>query len=378
MKHFLSIILIMTALVTAGRASAADFKVTPLGRALFDAAVYAPSDSAFRPGVAIPDVRLGAKISYGDLDGRVEFSYRFGKLYLADMCLQWNINKNSFLKGGFFIHEFGLQCATGAAHKISMEEPIAQTAFGELRLLGAMYVWENAKFHFAGSLFAQPEASVLHANQLGNTGFGAATRFAWHPVTRPGRIFQIGLSALGQSPDYAGNRKNPVTDFAARYPTRVSDVSLARTSIDSTASIFKFSPELLLAHGRFAAEAQFYYAVVGRRHNLPTFHGTGGYVMGRVLLNRGAKYSYSPSMASLANPPAKSWELVAGYSFVDLNSDHARIFGGFANSANLTLSYYINKYFTWRFNYTYANRRGTHGLEASHANIFQTRIQFVF
>lgn len=376
MRRLLAFLMLSVAFVAGAQEE--KFKITPTARALFDVAAYAPSDSLFRPGVAIPDVRLGAKATFGPYEARADVSYRFGKLYLADVYLQWNINKNSFLKGGFFVPQFGLQFSTGASHKISMEEPIAQSVFGEIRLLGAMYVWHDAKFHFAGELYAQAEASVLHANELGNTGVGALVRFAWHPFTAPGNIFQIGVSALGQSPRFSGDRENPVSQFAANFPTRVNSVNLLKATVDSVSGIFKVTPELLWAKGRVGVESQFYYLYTGRRHNLPAFQGYGAYVMARVLLNRGAKYSYSESMAAMATPAPKSWELVAGYSWTNLNDSRAGIYGSEANSASLTLNYYLNKYITWRVNYTYANRIEEPGLPARHANIFQTRIQFVF
>jgi phosphate-selective porin OprO/OprP len=354
------------------------FKVSPTGRALFDAAAYLPQDDDFKPGVAVPDVRLGAKATFGDFEARADVSYRFGKLYPADIYLQWNINDKSFLKGGFFVHQFGLQSATGASDKISMEEPIAQTAFGENRLLGAMYVYRNKAIHFAGSLYAQSDAMTKHANELGRTGVGALARFAWHPMTESGNIFQIGTSALIQTAAFNGDTGNPVSVFKAQFPTKVSDVNCISASVDHVKSIFKISPEVLWSKGRVAAEGQFYYLNTARKDGLGSFDGLGCYVMTRVLLNRGAKYSYSPWTGYLAIPSAKSLELVAGYSYADLNDSGVGIFGGKANSASLTFNYYIHKYVTWRVNYSYTNRPEAPGLPARHANIFQTRIQFLF
>ena len=106
--------------LAAESADNTNFKITPTARALFDAAAYLPEDSLFKPGVAVPDVRVGVKATFGSFEARADISYRFGKLYPADIYLQWNINESSRLKGGYFIHQFGLQSATGAASKISM------------------------------------------------------------------------------------------------------------------------------------------------------------------------------------------------------------------------------------------------------------------
>lgn len=375
LKH---ILLSVCALFISTTSAGADFKITPTARALFDAAAYLPQDADFKPGVAVPDVRLGAKAVFGKFEARADLSYRFGKLYPADIYLQWSINENSRLKGGFFVHQFGLQSATGASDKISMEEPIAQTAFGESRLLGAMYLYRNKSIHFAGSLYAQSEAMTKHANELGRTGVGALARFAWHPFTETGNIFQIGASALIQSAAFNGDTENPVSTFKAAFPTKVSNVSCLSATVDKVRSIFKITPEVLWSRGRVAAEGQFYFLNTARRDGLRSFQGLGGYVMARVLLNRNARYTYSPWTGYLAIPAPHTWEIVAGYSGADLNDSQAGIYGGRANSATLTLNYYIHKYITWRVNYSYTDCPQAPGLPSRHANIFQTRIQFLF
>lgn len=378
-KYFiLSILILAGASAKAGTDEKTAFKITPTGRALFDAAAYLPQDDDFKPGVTVPDVRLGAKASFGDFEARADISYRFGKLYPADIYLKWAINEKSFLKGGFFVHQFGLQSATGASDKISMEEPIAQTAFGESRLLGAMYVYHDKSIHFAGSFYAQSDAMTKRANELGRTGVGAMARVAWHPVTARGNIFQIGATGLIQTAAFNGDTENPVSTFKAPFPTKVSNVSCLDAEVDHVKSIFKLTPEILWSRDRVAVEGQFYWLNTGRKNSLTSFQGIGCYALTRILLNRGADYSYSAASGYLATPAPKSWEIVAGYSYADLNDSGANIYGGLANSATLTMNYYINKYITWRVNYSYTARRGGPDIMARHANIFQTRIQFLF
>ena len=74
-------------------------------------------------------------------------------------------------------------------------------------------------------------------------------------------------------------------------------------------SVFKVAPEALWGHGRFAAEAQFFFLNVARKEGLGSFQGLGCYALGRVLLNRGARYSYSPWIGYLATPAPRSWEI---------------------------------------------------------------------
>lgn len=351
-------------------------KIVPTGRALFDAAAYEPADSDFRAGVTCPDVRLGAKANFGNFEARADISLRFGKFYPADIYLQYNITPSSFIKGGFFVHQFGLQSATGASTKIGMEEPVAQSAFGELRLLGAMYVWSNAKLHFAGSLFGDPALMTAHSNEASVSGYGALARFAWHPRTAEGDIFQLGVSALGRSVSY-GAGVNHIYNFKAPYPTKVANVTAAIAKVDSVNSIWKLSPEILWSRGRVAAEGQLYYLNAPRSGALRAYQAWGGYAQARILLNRNAHYGYSSSTAYLTTPPAKSWEIVAGYSGMTLNDSRAAITGGRVHTGSLTLNYYIHKYVTWRLNYTFAHTSGG-AAPVRNQNIFQTRIQFLF
>lgn len=367
---------------TAGNANAAEvhkFTLRPTGRALFDAAAYAPTDSLFAAGVCCPDVRLGAQANFDSFEARADISMRFGKFYPADIYLQWNINESSFLKGGYFVHQFGLQSATGASHKIGMEEPIAQTAFGENRLLGAMYVYHNPRLHFAGSLFGQSAAMTEHSNTLGRCGVGALARFAWHPKAETGNVTQIGVSALAQTPNYSGSKEHPNQIITVPFPTKVSAVTCLSANVTDVNSIFKLSPEFLISRGRWAAEGQFYYLGVPRKGTLKSYNSCGAYIQGRILLGRSnANYGYSADTGYLTFPAPGQWELVAGWSYADLNCSAAGVRGSHANSASLTLNYYLNKYITWRVNYNYTRRSASAALPALGVNIFQTRIQFVF
>ena len=63
------------------------FSITPTGRALFDIAFYLPKTAEFKHGVAMPEARLGAKTEFGDFATRTDLSYRFGKIYAADISL---------------------------------------------------------------------------------------------------------------------------------------------------------------------------------------------------------------------------------------------------------------------------------------------------
>ena len=96
MKNILLTIAAVT--LCAGAAYAQEQKtekklsVTPTGRILMDGAVYMggnggvtdETDTKFVDGVAIPDIRVGAKASYGKWKAKVDVGFAYGKVGLKD------------------------------------------------------------------------------------------------------------------------------------------------------------------------------------------------------------------------------------------------------------------------------------------------------
>ncbi len=64
------------------------FKFTPGGRILFDGALFTPHHDGFADGVAIPDIRLGGKATYGNWMAKIDVGYSFGKIGMKDVYIQ--------------------------------------------------------------------------------------------------------------------------------------------------------------------------------------------------------------------------------------------------------------------------------------------------
>ena len=65
-----------------------------------------------------------------------------------------------------------------------MEEPLANQAFFNSRLIGAMFVHAGEKYHTTASVFAENDAMKMTADKLGNEAWGAMTRLVWRPYDR--------------------------------------------------------------------------------------------------------------------------------------------------------------------------------------------------
>ena len=361
------------------------FSIKPTGRMLLDGAVYMPDGDGFSDGVAMPDIRMGAKVSYGKWAAKIDVGYGFGKISMKDVYMQYNFNPNNLLRMGYFVHQFGLNAATSSSMKPAMEAPITDTFFNATgRNLGVMYVYDKDKFFLGVSGIVAGTSMTEPANEQGKTSIGALNRFVYRPCFGDGLIAQVGVSlwyqtALHQRIENENGDKvlSPgYFDFSAGFPTRVCKVSMLGADIQEAKGVFKLSPELVLAKDRLALEGQYYYMNIGR-HGLPSYKAQGAYGLLRGLLI-GDMYTYSHGDAGLATPKPGSLEMILGYNYTDANCSKADIFGGISNDYSVTFNYYINKYMLARLRYSYTDVRNSAVQHDRHVNTIQARLQIIF
>lgn len=352
--------------------------ITPSGRVLIDAGVMHDNNeemnSELKSGTAIPDVRLGFKAKYGQWRAKAELSYARGNVSMKDIFVEYDFNKNNLLRGGYFVHQFGLQSATSSSFKISMEEPESQSALGNGRLLGLMYQHDETKFHVTASLYNNADAMKKSTDQTGNNGWGTMTRLVYRPLAERGRIFHVGISAAYEVPTYNKENGTHTFSFGANYPTRIAQVKVVNAEVTDSKNFFKISPEMTGAYGHFGIETQYYYLNVDRRGTLPNYHAWGAYGNLRFLFN--SEYTYTMGDAGIATPDPKSWEVVAAYNYTDL-SDNS-ILGGKVSDWALTMNYYMNKYMIWRVSGHMVRASENAAFADNNYSILETRLQIKF
>lgn len=366
--------------------------ITPTGRILMDGAVYMGGNSGFNEhegdegfidkkfvdGVAIPDVRLGAKASYGKWKAKIDVGFSYGKVGLKDIYFEYDFDAANLLRAGYFVPQWGLNSETSSSMKTTYEEPTSNEFFyANPRLLALMWVYDKGQFFAGTSAFVEQAAMTENANAMGKQAWGAQTRLVWRPRHADGDVIQVGSSF-----NYSTPTANDHTGFiySANFPTRVSKVNDLYADITDAKGLFKLSPELLLIKGRFALEAQYYFMNVARKYGLDSYQAHGVYGLFRTLLH-GVRYNYSHGDCGMATPAPKSLELVLGYNYTDASDSKAGIMGGITNDANVTLNYYINKWMLARLRYSYTNVRDriVEGLLPDrHINTIEARLQIIF
>lgn len=358
-------------------------EVRPSGRILMDAGVMHSSDETvdklLNDGVAIPDVRAGVSATYGQWKLKVDIGYARQKISIKDVNIDYKIDKENLIRGGYFVHQFGLQSGTSSSFKISMEEPEANQAFFNSRLLGLMYLHAGDKFHATASVFAENDAMKNSTDKLGNEAWGVMSRLVYRPNTQRGKIFHIGLSGGYESPRYNSKEELNHKSYTmkAAFPTRIADVAVQSATISDAKSLWKISPEVTAAWGNFGVEAQYFYVNVAREKNLPNFGAWGAYTNLRYLL-KGSGYTYTKNDAGIATPDPGSMEIVAAYNYSTLTDKDANIYGGKVSDWALTFNYYINKYMIWRVRGSITRATDNAAFNNNTFSILETRLQFKF
>lgn len=374
----------MAAALVMGFAAAANAQenklvVKPSGRILMDAAFLSSSNKAVDEqcvdGVNIPDVRIGMKVSYGKWEGKADIGYARGSVSPKDIFIQYNFNKENFLRGGYFVHQFGYQSATSSSFKVSMEEPETHSAFGVGgRLVGLMYEHSDNKFMGTGSIYTDAQSFKKQTNHTGYQGTGFLTRLVYHPLIEKGNLFHVGIGLNYELA--AENRSN--MEFKAPYPVRVAGINAIGAKITDAKNDFKFSGELMAAKGHVGIEGQYIFMNVDRKGDAKSYNAWGAYGNLRFLLNN--EYEYVKNDAGIATPAPKSWELVAAYNYTDMNDAKAGFHGGKLSDWALTMNYYINKYMIWRVSghIVRAGESDYSGFNKNTFRVIETRIQFKF
>ncbi|MGI6233477.1 MAG: OprO/OprP family phosphate-selective porin [Prevotella sp.] len=355
--------------------------VKPSGRILLDGGLFDMeyNDEKFNDGVAIPDMRVGFKATYGKWSAKVDVSYAYGSVGMKDVYINYQLGKKDIIRGGYFVHQYGLQSATSSSFKISMEEPRSNQAFNNSRLLGVSYQHADDKYAVTGSVFSENDAMKMTTDKLGNQGVGVMARVLWRPYASKGRIFHIGISGAYESPRYnsdsALNHKSYT--LKATWPSRIASVTSQQATVDNAKAMYKFTPEITAAYNRLGIEAEYYYNAITRDGNNHAFHGSGGYCALRGIL-KGEAYDYNKWDGGIDTPAPGAMELVLAYDYSDLSDSKAQVWGGISNDWSATFNYYINKYMIWRVRASYTKVTDREGYEDNHCSVLETRLQIKF
>ena len=382
MKKLLTLLAVGLAMVaTVSAQEEPKLTVKPSGRILFDAAYVNPQhqEDELKSGVGVPDFRIGVGFNYGQWKGKIDMGYAYGKVNMKDVWLQYDFDKKNFIRGGYFIHQYGFQSSTSSSFKETMEEPQSNAVFNNDRMIGLMYEYSDPKFLATASVVVETDAMKQTTNVTGNEGLGALTRLLYRPFAQRGKMLQVGVSGGIEGARYSSDEELNHKQFtlSTRWPTRVAKVNSQQAVVTDAKAMYKFSPEVMYSSGRFAVIGQYFWNRITRDNNLNNFTGSGAYVTLRGLI-KGKNYAPNMGDGGIATPDPGNMELCLQYNYTSLSDASAGIYGGYLNDWALCYNYYPNKYMIWRIRASYTKVTNRSGFEDNHATIFETRLQVKF
>lgn len=353
----------------------------PSGRILFDAAYVNPQhqEDELKSGVGIPDFRVGVGFTYGQWKGKVDMGYAYGKVNMKDVWLEYDFDKQNFIRGGYFIHQYGFQSSTSSSFKETMEEPQSNACFNNDRMIGLMYEYNGKKFLGTASVVVETDAMKQTTDVTGNEGVGAMTRLLYRPYAERGKMFQVGVSGGIEGARYSSKEEMNHKQFtlSTRWPMRVAKVNSQQAVVTDAKTMYKFSPEVMYSYGRFAVIGQYFLNSITRDNNLETFTGSGAYVTLRGLI-KGRNYAPNMGDGGIATPDPGNMELCLQYNYTSLSDASAGVFGGYLNDWALCYNYYPNKYMIWRVRASWTKVTNRSGFADNEATILETRLQVKF
>ncbi len=355
--------------------------VKPSGRILFDAAYINPQhqEDELNSGVGIPDMRVGVGFTYDKWKGKIDMGYAYGKVNMKDVWLQYELNKTNFVRGGYFIHQYGFQSSTSSSFKETMEEPQSNAVFNNDRMIGLMYEHSSDKVLATASVVVESDAMKQTTDVTGNEALGAMTRLLYRPFAERGKMLQVGISGGIEGARY--NSKDELNHkqftLSTRWPTRVAKINSQQAVVTDAKTMYKFSPEAMFSKGRFAVVGQYFYNNITRNNNLESFTGSGAYVTLRTLV-KGSNYSPNMVDGGIATPDPGNMELCLQYNYTSLSDHTANVYGGYLNDWALCYNYYPNKYMIWRVRASWTKVTNRSDFADNEVSIIETRLQVKF
>ena len=353
----------------------------PSGRILFDAAYINPQhqEDELNSGVGIPDMRVGVGFSYDKWKGKIDMGYAYGKVNMKDVWLEYDFDKQNFIRGGYFIHQYGFQSSTSSSFKETMEEPQSNAVFNNDRMIGLMYEHSAKKFLATASVVVETDAMKQTTDATGHEALGAMTRLLYRPFAERGKMLQVGISGGIEGARYNSNDALNHKQFTlnTRWPTRVAKINSQSAVVTDAKTMYKFSPEAMYSYGRFAIVGQYFLNSITRDNQQETFTGSGAYVTLRGLI-KGRNYSPNMGDGGIATPDPGNMELCLQYNYTSLSDATAGIYGGYLNDWALCYNFYPNKYMIWRVRASYTKVTNRDGFANNEVSILETRLQVKF
>ena len=402
-------------------------------RFMADYAYYNTEYSPMKSGAAINDARIRTSLSVKDWYFYGDFDFSDGKFHQKNLFAQYTFPSESAakhrIKAGYYTELASMSLNTSRYGYHFMSRSVAANALATGRSLGVSYQFFNEQFTLHQGIFAENK----YNNQIvGNQGGTFSGRWLYRPLSGENQNLHLGFAAryaiLG-----TGKVENDVLKtglvVSAPFETSVDvESKYLNADIPWAKNVFYLSGEALYHNAKFFARGEYMYKHITkdrpdeklfanqlggvwswttleswRKGNpLRSNNFSGAYVELGYLLS-GSGYSYSGEEGLLLGNKDKALEIVARYSYLNLNDINSGEFfligknkfypsgevsdypvsstsvgGGKVHAFTVGLNYTFNKYSQLMLDYTYNNLDNVYFPMDKNFHTIQARVMFSF
>ncbi|PIQ96910.1 MAG: hypothetical protein COV67_06965 [Nitrospinae bacterium CG11_big_fil_rev_8_21_14_0_20_56_8] len=352
-----------------------DFKLKVGGRLQVDGAVY-DDNRDLGDGTEIRRARIElAAILYERW--RVETSYDFAgdKTSVKDAWIGYTGIRSTLIQVGQFKEPFSLEELTSSRYITFMERALPN-AFAPGRNIGAAVNFHGANSSFAAGVFGEGAGAA----RADGEGYAVTGRATFAPVAEVDRVVHFGIAGTHRVPE----DQSQSVIFQSRPESHVTATNLVSTgTLGKTDSFNVLGLEAAAVFGPLSLQGEYMRTDVDRKGpGLTDATFDGGYAFVSWFLT-GEIRPYSARRGIFGNvEPRRDFgpggpgalELVARFSFLDLNDDPVR--GGHEENITAAFNWYFNPRIRLFANYIHVMTDPVRGDNDS--NVYQMRLQAFF
>lgn len=333
------------------------FKYQLDARIYLDAAMYNEDEDIIdlHSGSEIRRMRFAIKATlWKNWLAEIDFDFSGNEVDIKDAYIAFAGVKNTMFKIGQFRSPFSLEELTTSRY-ISFIERGLPNAFPPGRLLGfAIYKW-GRNWQAAAGIFNQ-EAGDIDEEEGENSdeGYAFVGRATYAPLLKGTNVFHVGAAYAYKTTDAFTEKMR----FRVYDESKISKIRFLSTGkVKDVDHVSMVGLETALQMGSLHLQGEYMSAAVTRLSDSgkPNYTLSGGYVFASYFLTGEAMpYYVDQGEFGRIKPKRKGGavELLARYSWVNLNDLDADIEGGEGKNFTLGLSYYFNPNTKLMLNYT--------------------------
>ena len=337
-----------------------NFKYLLDARLYIDAALYDEDEDVvdLHSGSEVRRIRFAIKATlWKNFLAEIDFDFSQNEVSIKDAWLGYQTDNNWLFRVGQFRSPFSLEEVTTSRY-ISFIERGLPNAFPPGRLIGAGVSKWGKNWQVSTGIFSQETGDIdEEEGENSDEGFSIVSRFTIAPLYKNNNIFHLGVSHAYRTTD-AFTEKLRFRGYDESKISLIRFLSTGKVSDVDHVNLLGF--ESVLQLGPFHLQGEYMNASVARLADSgePNYKLSGGYIFGSFFIT-GDSMPYLPSVGEFGRVMPKkkggALELLARYSWLDLNDLDAGIEGGEGKNFTVGLNWYINPNYKIMINYAHVN-----------------------